>query len=56
MAKMGRPPAEKPKDARIVVRMEMDLYAALKQWSEAHETAAPEIMRQALREFLKKHK
>lgn len=53
---MGRPPAENPKDARIVVRMEAALFADLKQWSAAHDTAAPEVMRQALREFLKKHK
>lgn len=53
---MGRPPAENPKDERVAVRMDAALFAELKQWCEAHGTAAPEAMRQALREFLKKHK
>lgn len=52
MAKMGRPPAEKPKSAGLFIRLEPETKARLEEYSKANGIRVSEVVRSAIEKFL----
>ena len=53
MAKMGRPPVERPKSAGLFIRLEPEAKTRLEEYCKANGVSASETARIAIEKFLK---
>lgn len=55
-AKMGRPKAEKPKDIKFSIRLDMELNEKLEKFCEEHSIIKAEAIRQGIKMLLEQKK
>ena len=53
MTKTGRPKSDNPKDIRFSIRLDTDTNARLEKYAEENQITVAEVIRRAIRKFLK---